>query len=107
MVSPGNDIASTYDGYYGGGSKISPNNRMARMEGRSEFGGRIQVLNLGAIESWVRGKPEFIHYVYSSTGVALHSHPFGKIKRSHFKNQQWNSLKCFIGSFGIQVFGEI
>ena len=77
------------------------------MEGRSEFGGRIQVLNLGAIESWVRGKPEFIHYVYSSTGVALHSHPFGKIKRSHFKNQQWNSLKCFIGSFGIQVFGEI
>ena len=111
-VSPENRIASSFDGYYGGytggGSvRMIPDKHVERIQGRTEYGGRIQVTNLSAIEPWVRGKPEFKHFVYSSTGTLIHEHGFGKLKRSHFNGNDWISLRCTIGNWNTSAWGDI
>lgn len=104
-VSPGNMIASSFDGYtggYTGGGLVA-----SRIQGRTEYGGRIQVTNLGNIEPWVRGKPEFKHFVYNSAGTLIHEHAFGKLRRSHFNGSDWISLHCTIGNWNTSVWGDI
>jgi len=111
-VSPENRIASTFDGYYGGYTgggeeRKIPKTQLERIDGRTELGGRINVTNLGAIEPWVRGKPEFKHFVYNSTGTLIHEHGYGKLKRSHFNGNDWISLRCTIGNWNISAWGDI
>jgi len=77
-----------------------------RREGHEEYGGNIQVTDLGQLESWVRGKPEFKYFVYGSTGVLLREFPFGKLRRSHF-NGQWVNLHDLIGYWNTSNWGNI
>lgn len=109
-ISEGNQTASSFDGYNKPSSRNSrevPNNKEARYAGSSEYGGRIQVTNMDDIEPWVRGKFEFVYYVYSYNGTLLKKHPFGKLKRSHFRYKNWTSLRDFIGVWNTSNWGDI
>lgn len=98
-VSPGNDVASPDDV----GAWVGTNNRD---EGFQEGGGLVQVLDLNAIEPWVRGKPEFKYFVSNSTGTLIKDHVFGKWRRSNFSGAAWVYLKDFIGSWNTSVWGN-
>lgn len=70
-----------------------------RTDGAQEYGGRIQVPDLGALEPWVKGKPEFKYFVYSHTGTLIKERAFGKWRRSAFGGGAWVYMKDFIGTW--------
>lgn len=82
-------------------------NPNGRIQGQSEYGGLIQVTDLGAIESWINGKLEFKMTVMNSAGTIV-SGPiaFGKWKRDNFKNQKWKDFGVFIGNWNTSTFGN-
>ena len=98
-VSPDNQVASLDDL----GAWTMTN---SRSEGAQEYGGRIQITDLGALEPWVRGKPEFKYFIYTSTGVLVKERAFGKWRRSNFSNGQWVYFKDFIGTWNTASWGN-
>jgi hypothetical protein len=84
---------------------ILPN--ISRTPGREEWGGIVQVTNLGEIETWVKGAPDFKYIVTSSTGQILKNKAFNKFKRKHFKNNKWFNFVDFIGIWNISNWGEM
>jgi hypothetical protein len=76
-----------------GGSTNSANNRT---EGRQEFGGRIQITDLGKVEPWISGKLELKYFVFNTTGTNIKERAFGKTKRKHFKDKKWYDYNDFI-----------
>lgn len=83
---------------------IVPN--IFRTPGREEWGGIIQVTNMGAIEPWISGKFEFAYYVISN-GIKIHEREFGKYKRTHFKDQKWINFNNKIGYWNISNWGNM
>lgn len=77
-----------------------------RTQGGAEYGGIIQVTNLGAIEPWVAGKLEFRYIVTNSSGAIIKDRKFGKWRRSNFKDQKWKDFGDFIGYWNTGTFGN-
>lgn len=77
-----------------------------RTQGGAEYGGIIQVTNLGAIEPWVSGKLEFRYIVTNSSGGIIKDRKFGKWRRSNFKDLKWKDFGDFIGYWNTGTFGN-
>jgi len=76
----------------------------SRFENQAEYGGIIQVTDLGAIEPWTKGKLEFSIIIRGITGVEVKK-DFDKRKRSHFRNNKWYDYNYFIGNWTNSAFG--
>ncbi|MDX1373201.1 MAG: hypothetical protein R3321_12060, partial [Nitrososphaeraceae archaeon] len=78
-------------------------------------GGKIQVINMNAIEHWTAGKFEFKVLVVSGTGTAIKQKNFDKRARDNFKDKKWYDFHEFyftfnssnIGSFTIENWTEV
>lgn len=78
----------------------------SRFEGQAEYGGIVQVTDLGAIEPWVAGKLEFTLIAHGTNGIEIKK-DFDKRKRSHFRNQKWYDYGYFIGNWTNVAFGNL
>jgi hypothetical protein len=78
-----------------------------RFDGKKEWGGRIQVTNMGAIEPFVRGKFEFKYFVNKSDGGILKERGFGKWRRKNFKDQNWKDFGDLIGNWTLSNWGPM
>ena len=93
---------------------VSPENMVAapedmnngRVNGGAEYGGLIQVTDINAIEHWTSGKLEFKVFVLSSTGITVSIKPFGKWKRSHFRDSKWFDFNHFITNWNTSNWGN-
>jgi len=91
----------------------NPNGRI-RNNGDAEYGGIIQVTDLGALESWINGKLEFRYRVFIASGTNVKNRAFGKYARSNFRDQKWKDFGDFlfywntanIGNFTIEGWIE-
>jgi hypothetical protein len=77
-----------------------------RSDADKEWGGDIQVTNLGELESWIQGKPEFKYFVYTASGSTWKELPLGKRKRKNFKNDKWYNFNDFIGYWNLNNIGN-
>lgn len=91
----------------GGGSGTSSN---SRVNGRQEYGGRIQVVsNLNEIEHWFSGKLEFrmiVSGVQGSVGTVIVDFPFPKVKRKEFKDKKWYDYNAFLFNWNLSNLGD-
>lgn len=78
----------------------------SRFDGQAEYGGIVQVTDLGAIEPWVKGKLEFSIIVRGISGVELRK-DFNKRKRSNFRGEKWYDYGYFIGNWNTTSFGNL
>lgn len=78
----------------------------SRFDGQAEYGGIVQVTDLGAIEPWVAGKLEFTLIAHGTNGIEIKK-DFDKRKRSHFRNQKWYDYGYFIGNWTNVAFGNL
>lgn len=78
----------------------------SRLEGQGEFGGILQVTDLGAIEPWVSGKLEFSIIVRGINGTELRK-DFDKRRRKNFTNRKWYDYNYFIGNWNTAAFGTL
>ena len=69
---------------------------LSRVDGAAEYGGIVKVSNISKLESWVGGKLEFSFYVYGGAGTQLSYVKFPRIKRKHFKDQNWYDYNSFL-----------
>jgi hypothetical protein len=77
-----------------------------RTQGRSEFGGIIQITNLNAIEHWTSGKLELELRVFGSNGALISHRYFGQRARRNFQNQVWFDFDHFICNWNTSTFGN-
>lgn len=98
QVSPGNQVVSPYD--YPSGA------RWVRNAGEEEYGGTIRIPDLGRLESWLRGKPEFKYFVWAHNGTLIREHAFGKLKRSNFCCG-FIQLNDRIGTWDTSIWGPV
>jgi hypothetical protein len=82
-------------------------NPQSRVNGKAEYGALIQVIDLGAIESWANGKPEFKYFVHNAFGTLIKERPFDGWARSNYSNQQWFDYEDFIGTWNTSNWGSI
>ena len=78
-----------------------------RFDGKKEWGGIVQVTNIGNLESWVRGKLELKYFVNKSDGGVLKDRGFGKWRRKNFKNQRWKDFGDLIGYWNLSNWGPM
>ena len=78
----------------------------SRFDGQAEYGGIVQVTDLGAIEPWTAGKLEFSIIVRGINGIELKK-DFDKRKRSHFRGGKWYDYGYFIGNWNNTAFGNL
>ncbi len=97
-VSTANSVVSPEDTVNTGGP--------ARVDGQAEYGGIIQITNLGAVEPWTQGKLELKIFVRTSTGSDLSIRAFGKWRRKHFRNEAWKDFNHFIANWSISNIGN-
>jgi hypothetical protein len=95
-----NEEPNTYDG----GSL--PTTNISRTEGRSEYGGIIQITDRGAVEPWIDGRFEMKYIVFSATGAKIKEKSFGKTRRRHFKNNKWVDYNDFIANWNTSNLGN-
>jgi|TARA_R100000501_G_C2618530_1_gene111999 hypothetical protein len=103
------------DPYAGGGGGGGGSNYVYRSAGRAEYGGKIQVTDMNAIEHWTAGKFEFRVIVVSATGTIIKEKEFPKRARDNFKDKKWYDFNDFyynwyqsnIGAFTIEKWIEI
>ena len=110
------DPDDTYGGGGGsGGSGGGGTSTNVRTDGRSEFGGKIQVTDMNAIEHWTAGKFEFRVIVVSSSGTIIKDKRFPQRARDNFKNRKWydfgefyyNWFQSNIGPFTVEKWTEV
>jgi hypothetical protein len=77
-----------------------------RYDGIREYGGIIQVTNIGAIEPWVSGKLELKYFVFDQYGTKIKEKEFEKTKRKKFKNWNWVDYNDFIGYWNLSNIGN-
>lgn len=87
--------------------KDSSGRLQLRPNGRAEYGGRLQVLDLGEIESWVSGKPEFKYFINNAFGTLIKELRFFSIERSNFSDRKWVDYNDFIGYWNTSNWGNI
>lgn len=83
---------------------ISP---ILRNNGHSEHAGLIQVTDLNAIEHWMKGKLEFKLRIFLQNGGDPLTIDFPKVKRKHFRDQQWYNYNYFVGSWNNANIGNV
>jgi hypothetical protein len=91
----GTDIANSFTSVQG-----------TRYNGIPEYGGIIQVTDLGRIEPWVKGRLELKYFVFNQSGAKIKDREFGKTKRKKFKNSAWVDYSDFIGYWNLSNFGN-
>ncbi|MFV0604630.1 MAG: hypothetical protein ACK5NK_02200 [Niabella sp.] len=73
-----------------------------------EYGGIIQITNLGKVEGWPAGKLELMYSVVSSNGtIVKKNREFGKTKRKHFRDQKWYDYKDFLCNWDTTSVGKM
>lgn len=101
----GNSYSSSYSPPPAGRSQMEP-----------EYGGIIQIPNLGKVEGWPGGQLEMMLSVISSTGLTIkENHKFKKVKRKYFRDSKWYDYGLFlvnwdepnIGKFMYEKWTEI
>ncbi|NDP23029.1 MAG: hypothetical protein GZ091_18410 [Paludibacter sp.] len=97
MSSVGDEIIS---------SQVFTSTPQSRFDGQPEYGGIIQVTDLGAVEPWVLGKLEFRIVILDSKGVVIKEKEFDKRKRSHFRNKKWYDYGYFVGNWNLPAIGN-
>ncbi|MBX9807288.1 MAG: hypothetical protein K2X95_05785 [Flavobacteriaceae bacterium] len=97
MSLVGDDVFSNY---------FSTTGIPSRSDGQAEFGGIVQVTDLGSIEPWVAGKLEFAIICKGTSGNEVKKE-FDKRKRSHFRNNKWYDYQFFIGNWTTVAFGNL
>ena len=98
----------------GGGGGPTPTYTY-RTEGRPEYGGKIQVTDMNAIEHWTAGKFEFRVIVFNATGKIIKDKRFNDRARDNFKDKRWYDFNEFyfnwyqsnIGAYTIEKWIEI
>lgn len=75
-----------------------------RNPSRLEYGGRINIADIGALESWVSGKLEMKYFVSNSTGMTIKERAFGQIERSAADNR-WYDFRDVIGNWDNAIWG--
>lgn len=83
-----------------------PVSAYGRINGGAEYGGIIQVTDLGAVEPWISGKPEFKMFVFAADGHSISQIAFGKWRRKWFENMNWMDFKRLIGYWNISNWGN-
>ncbi len=98
-----------------GGGSGSGSGLEDRTEGRAEYGGKIQVIDMNEIEHWTAGKFEFRIIVVNSNGTIIKDKEFPKRARSNFENEAWYDFNEFlfnwntsnIGNFTVEKWIEV
>ncbi|MCF6347681.1 MAG: hypothetical protein L3J20_05190 [Flavobacteriaceae bacterium] len=99
----------------GGGGSPTPT---TRTDGRAEYGGNVQVIDMNAIEHWTAGKFEFRMIIAGIQGTAstiIRDIKYPKRARRNFKDRKWYSYGIFLfnwntsnlGQFNIEKWMEI
>ncbi|SMC35475.1 hypothetical protein [Cellulophaga tyrosinoxydans] len=85
-----------------------PINSDLRIDGRTENGGKIQILDLNDVEHWFSGKLELRMIVtgVKSGATVLRDIPFQKTKRKHFKDKKWFDYGTFLFNWNLSVLGD-
>jgi hypothetical protein len=105
-VSPENQVAFTKYSLQKDSSKTTHRAQL-RVNGVAEYGGRIQVLDMGAIESWVNGKLEFKYFVNNAFATLIKERAYGSWARSNFSDQKWFDWNDFIGYWNTSNWGNV
>ncbi|MFV0605524.1 MAG: hypothetical protein ACK5NK_06730, partial [Niabella sp.] len=71
-----------------------------------EYGGIIQITNLGHVEGWPAGKLELGYKVVSSNGTIVKDRKFDKVKRKHFRNQKWYDFNDYLTDWDTTAVGK-
>lgn len=110
-----NELMLPEDPYAGGGGGSYTPTYTYRTDGRPEYGGKIQVTDLNAIEHWTAGKFEFRIIVFSASGVKIKDKTFPDRARDNFQDNKWYDFNEFlfnwnqsnIGAFTLEKWIEI
>lgn len=92
-----------YSSNTGGGSSIP----RFRTEGREEWGGIIQITDLGAVEPWIHGKLELKYFVFISGTSNVKERGWGKRKRKNFRDSKWADFNDNIGPWNTPNLGNV
>lgn len=90
-------------GSHGGGSSTP----RFRIDGREEWGGIIQITDLGAVEPWVHGKLELKYFVFISGTSNVKERGWGKRKRKNFRDRKWADFNDNIGPWNTSNLGNV
>lgn len=87
----------------------STNSKLSTLTGsrdpsRYEFGGRINIANVGQLEAWIAGKLEMKYFVSNSTGMTIKERAFGQIERGLADNR-WHDFQDLIGNWNSAIWG--
>lgn len=110
-----NELMLPDDPYSGGGGGSYTPTYTYRTEGRAEYGGKIQVTDMNAIEHWTAGKLELRVIVVSASGLIVKDKEFDQRARSNFSDKKWYDFNEFyynwyqnnIGSFTVEKWIEM
>jgi hypothetical protein len=91
----GTDIANSYNQVTGD-----------RYDGIAEYGGILQITDIGAIEPWVNGRLELKYFVFNQSGTKINEKQFSKTKRKKFKNLAWVDYDDFMGYWNLSNIGN-
>ena len=91
---------SSLDTTINGGGQV-----LGRFNGQVENGAIIKVTNIGAIESWVAGKPEFLFKVFNAFGTEIRNIELPKVKRKDVKNT-WYDFNVFLAYWNTPNIGN-
>lgn len=77
-----------------------------RYDGIPEYGGIIQITDLGEVEPWIAGKLELKYIVFNQNGTKIKEKAFKSTKRKKFKDSQWVDYDDFIGYWNLSNIGN-
>jgi len=81
----------------------------ARTDGRTEYGGYIQVTDMNAIEHWLKGKFEFriiVAGLQGSVSTVIRDVSYPKRARKNFKNKKWYNYNTFLFNWNTSNLGQ-
>jgi hypothetical protein len=77
-----------------------------RYDGIPEYGGIIQIPDIGAVEPWVSGKLELKYFIFDQSGTKIKEKAFAKTKRKKFKDNAWVDFNDFICYWNLSNIGN-
>jgi len=93
----------------GGGSGGGGSSTTTRVDGRTEHGGIVQVLDMNAIEHWTAGKFEFriiVAGLQGSISTVIRDVKYPKRARRNFRNHKWYDYGTFLFNWNTSNLGQ-